>query len=228
METKTIEEIKTELGSLGAKYALTKRHRHPSVSSNMINKKGAKEIFDLNKTSEQIKEGISFLLKTISSEHKVLFVASRKELEIILKETAESINMPYVISRWIGGTLTNAAKIKTRIEHLQKLKKEKENSSWEDKYTKKECVLFDRELNKLEVRFGGLLSLTEVPRALFEIKQKKEYIAVNEANAMNIPVVSIGNSDTDILKIKYPIITNCNSIKTIKYILEMLKSNKKT
>ena len=227
METKSIEEIKLELDTIGAKYALTKRHRHPSVAKNMVNKKGEKEIFDLDKTSKQIKEAVDFLLKTISSDQKVLFVTSRKELETILKETAESIKMPYVISRWIGGTLTNTSKIKTRIEHLQKLKKEKQDLSWEDKYTKKECVMFERELNKLEMRFGGLLSLTEIPRALFVIDPKKEYITVNEANSMNIPVVAIGNSDTDVSKIKYPIITNCNSVKTIKYILEMLKTNRK-
>ncbi len=227
MELKTTEEIKGNLDTLGAKYALSRRHRHPSVSKNIVNKKGAKEIFDLDKTSDQIKKAIEFLSKIVDDEHQILFTTTRKESENLLKDTADSISMPFVISRWIGGTLTNPSNIKKRVEHYQKLKKEKSDSSWEEKYTKKECVLFQRELNKLEARFGGLEKMTEIPRALFVIDPQKEKIAVNEANIMNIPVVAVGNSDTDLSKITYPIMANCNSTKTVKYILDMISKTKK-
>ncbi len=227
MELKTSEEIKTKLDTLGAKYALSRRHRHPSVAKNIVNKKGSKEIFDLEKTSDQIKKAVEFLSKIISDGHQVLFTTSRKESESALKEVADSISMPFVISRWIGGTLTNPSNIKKRVEQFQKLKKEKSDSSWEEKYTKKECVLFERELNKLAIRFGGLEKMIEMPRALFVIDPQKEKIAVREANIMNIPVVAIGNSDTDLSKIAYPIMTNCNSTKTINYILEMISKTKK-
>ena len=220
MSTVDKTEIKENLGTMGAQYALIRRRRHPSVTKYIIDRKNGKEIFDLDRTSAKFVETLAFINKLGTEGSKILFVTSRKESEDLLKSCAKNIQMPYVVGRWIGGTLSNIERIRKRVDRMIGLSSEKDLESWDDRYTKKECILLNRELMKLKNRFGGLADMVGKPSALLVIDSKKEAIAVAEANRCNIPVISIGSSDTDLNLVSYPIIVNCNSRTTIEYALE--------
>ena len=124
--------------------------------------------------------------------------------------------MPFVDGRWIGGTLTNFAQIRKRVEKLEKLTSEKEKGELA-KYTKKERLLIDREIANLERFFSGIVSMKELPKALFVVDPKKEKTAVKEALDMNIPVVALAGSDCNIRELTYPIVGNDSSQTSIQF-----------
>jgi len=130
--------------------------------------------------------------------------------------------MPFVTGRWIGGTLTNFDQIKKRIARLEELTSEEEKGELAKKYTKKEQVMLGREKESLEEMFGGLVSMKELPAALFIVDTKREHIAAEEAKKKGIPVIALMNSDCDLKSAKYPILANDASIKSITFFVEML------
>jgi small subunit ribosomal protein S2 len=138
---------------------------------------------------------------------------------------------PYVAGRWIGGALTNYSQIKTRMAKLLELKEKKVKGELA-KYTKKERLIIDREINDLEEMFGGLLPMKDMPGALFVIDSNKEKTAVSEAIKMKIPVVAILGSDCDLRGVTYPIPANDSSTASIKYFVsefaKIIKEAKKT
>jgi small subunit ribosomal protein S2 len=121
----------------------------------------------------------------------------------------------------LGGTLTNFPEIKKRIARLEDLTTQREKGELA-KYTKKERLLIDREIIKLEHSFGGISSMRFAPKALFVIDPKREHIAVAEAKKLNIPVVALASSDCDIRGIDYPILGNDASQKSIEYFVNQI------
>lgn len=214
----------------GAHYGFVKSRRHPSVKSFIFGVKNRIEIFDLEKTEEQLNKAIEYV-KSIAEQGKtILFVSSKSESKEILKKHAESINVPYVAGRWIGGTFTNFVEIKRRIEKLLTLRTQKEKGELK-KYTKKEQLLIDREMAKLTTMFDGLTSMNGLPSAIFVIDSKKEHIAVAEAREKGIPVVALCGADCDISLITHPIVCNDSATTSIEYFVSKIahaySSNKK-
>jgi len=134
-------------------------------------------------------------------------------------ELAKKIKMPYVTERWLGGTLTNFKQIKSRIDYLNDLKKKRDAGEL-DKYTKKEKLQIERQIEKMETYFGGLAeNLKVLPSAILVVDSKHEKISVSEANQMKIPVVALLNSDCDPTGVKYPVPGNDNSLASVSYFL---------
>ena len=129
--------------------------------------------------------------------------------------------LPYVAGRWIGGTLTNFKNIRKRIDLLLKLMQQRESGELE-KYTKKERLLIDREIENLLARFGGLVTMTDLPAALFVVDSRHEDTAVKEANQMKIPVVGLSSSDCDFSRVQFPIPANDTSIRSVRLVCEAL------
>ena len=127
-----------------------------------------------------------------------------------------------MLNRWIGGTLSNFVNIKGRINKMLAMQKEKEEGAW-TRYTKKEKVLLNRELAKLENRFTGIATLTELPQALFVLDTRKESIAVKEANNADIPVIGFSTANADVHCIQHPIIANIHSREAVTYILSLVE-----
>ena len=136
-------------------------------------------------------------------------------------KAGRELEMPYVAGRWIGGTLSNFSEIKKRIIRLEDLTLQKEKGEL-SKYTKKERLLFDREIEKLSIYFGGLSRLKALPKFLVIIDPKKEYIAVAEARKIGIPVVALAGSDTNLYELNYAIPGNDSSRQSIAFILKEL------
>jgi len=155
-------------------------------------------------------------IKNLAMKNKVvLFVGTKPEARNTIKEGALSLDMPYVDTRWIGGTLSNFIEIKKRIIELEKYNKDIADGGLE-KYTKKERVVMAKKMDKLTRYYGGLLCLKKIPDALFIIDSKAEHIATTEAKKSGIPIVALVNSDSNIKDIDYPIVANDSGMSSIK------------
>jgi len=130
--------------------------------------------------------------------------------------------MPYVTTRWIGGTLTNWSEISKRVAKLERMTAERERGDF-SKYTKKEQLKMDREINKLEKYYSGLLGMKEMPKALIVVDPKEEDVAVQEAMHKNIPVIAIASSDCDVTGITHVLPGNDSSRASIELLITALK-----
>ena len=219
----TTTEQKTMIERLyeaGAHFGFSRSRRHPSVSQYLFGTKNGTDIFDLEKTEELLKEATSFISSLGKEGKQVLFVGTKEEAATLVRQSADSLSMPYVVHRWIGGTITNFAEIKKRIARLLELKEQKESGELERKYTKKERLMISREIEKLELNFGGLTSLEKLPAALVVVDPRHESIAVLEARAHNIPVVAVMSSDCDASLVTHPIVVNDAHQKSVALILK--------
>lgn len=200
----------------GAHYGYSKTRRHPSVSKYIYATKNKGDIIDLEKTSTLLEKATEFI-KNLGAKNKiVLFVGTKPEAKVAIKDIAESLNMPYVVERWIGGTLSNFTEIKKRITELENYQKDSIGGGL-DKYTKKERVVMAKKMEKLARYYTGLLGLKKGPDALFIIDAKSEHIATTEAKKSGVKIVSLVNSDSNIKEIDYPIVANDSGIPSIKF-----------
>ncbi|MEN9921373.1 MAG: ribosomal protein small subunit ribosomal protein [Candidatus Parcubacteria bacterium] len=202
--------------SVGAHFGYAKSRRHPSTKSYIAGSKNGYEIIDLEKTADHLEKALAFVSDIAKDRGQVLFVSTKKEFASIIKDAALSIDQPYVIGRWLGGTLTNFEEITKRVKRLESLLEQKAKGLLA-KYTKKERLLIDREIEDLEERFGGITNMKFKPKAVFVIDSKHEDIAVQEALREKISVVGVANSDCDIDTLTYPIIANDSSVKSVKF-----------
>lgn len=210
----------------GAHFAFSRTRRHPSVTPYIFGAKNKVDIFDLEKTEALLEKAKAFMSSLAKEGKSVLLVGGKSEARAAVKAGALSINMPYVDGRWIGGTLTNFVQIRKRVEKMEKLMSEKEKGELA-KYTKKERLLIDREIANLERFFSGIVSMKDLPKALFVIDPKKEKNAVKEAEDMGIPVIALAGSDCDIKKIDHPVIGNDSSRTSVQFFVqEIVKSYK--
>ena len=200
----------------GAHYGYSKTRRHPSVSKYIFATKNKEDIIDLEKTTVLLETASQFIKELGAKGKVVLFVGTKPEAKVAIKDVAESLNMPYVVERWIGGTLSNFTEIKKRISELENYRKDSVDGGL-DKYTKKERVVMAKKMEKLSRYYSGLIGLKKSPDALFVIDAKSEHIAATEARKSNVPVVALVNSDSNIKGIDYPIVANDSGIPSIKF-----------
>jgi len=199
----------------GAHYGLTKARRHPSTRDAIFGTKFRSDIIDLEKTQSYLRAAKEFV-RMLGRERKVLmFVGGKPESHHSILNAAQELEIPYCVGRWIGGTLTNFSEIKKRVNLLQKLRADKESGALA-KYTKFERLQIDREVEKLQSMYAGLVALKEkLPHALFVIDPRREAIAVEEAAAKRIPVIAVANTDCDLAAVAYPIPANDAAPKSI-------------
>lgn len=208
---------------VGAHYGFIKSRRHPTVKPFIFGVKNRVEIFDLEKTSAQLEAAIEFVKKVAASGKQVVFIGSKSEARQAVKEAADRIAQPYVAGRWIGGTFTNFEVIRKRVEKLLDLTAKKEKNEL-TKYTKKERLMIDREIEKLNDLFGGITSMNHLPGAIFIVDPKKEHIAVAEAVHRNIPIVALSGADCDVSNITYPVVANDASIDSVAFIADKISA----
>lgn len=209
------------LFNVGAHFGFVKSRRHPSVKTFIFGAKNKVEIFDLEKTSVELLKALDFIEAKGKEGAAILLVGGKSEAREAVIKAGKDLDMPYVPGRWIGGTLTNFSEIKKRIARLEELTTAREKGEL-GKYTKKERLLFDREIDKLNIFFGGLSNLKGLPKVLVVIDPKKEQIAVKEAQAAKIPVVALAGSDTNLYELDYAIPGNDASRQTIQFVLDKI------
>jgi len=207
-----------EMFKAGVHYGYSRRSRHPKTKPYIFTTKNNVEIFDLEKVDGRIKEAEGFV-KELAKEGKIiLFVGTKPEAKEAVLETAKEINMPFCIERWLGGTFTNFSIIRKRMDYFEGLKETKTTDKWL-KYTKKERSEFDKDIEKMERFFGGLVSLKKKPDAVVIIDAKYEEVAKDEAVKSSVPVIALLNSDNNPTGIDYPVVGNDATRSSIKYFL---------
>jgi small subunit ribosomal protein S2 len=207
-----------ELYNAGVHFGYARARRHPSAAPFLFGTKDRSDIFDLEETKKRLDAANAFLSSISGSGKAILFVGGKPEARALVESAALQTGQPFVAGRWIGGTLTNFKNIRKRIERLLQLEKERESGEL-DKYTKRERLMIDREIEELRNRFGGLVSMSEIPAAMFVVDSRHEHTAVQEANQLGIPVVALSSSDCDFSKARFPIPGSDTSVRSIGYVI---------
>lgn len=215
------KDIIENMFKVGAHFAYSKSRRHPSISPFIFGVKNKVEIFDLEKTSDLLASAKEFIKKIAKEGKQILLVGGKSEARNAIRTAGQLLAMPYVDGRWIGGALTNFTEIRKRVEKYERLVSEREKGEL-SKYTKKERLLIDRQIEKLEKLFFGLINMKEMPKAIIIVDPKKEKNAIAEANEKGIPVVALLGSDCNISDAKYPIVGNDSSKTSIEFFIKEL------
>ena len=220
MDTKQVqnEGLITNMFAVGAHFGYSRSRRHPSVKPFIFGTKNGVEILDLEKTSVELETAKDFIKSLAKGGKQVLFVGTKNEAKKAIEDGALSIDMPFVAERWVGGVLTNFPEIKKRVALLEDLRAKRENGELA-MYTKKERLLIDKDIERLERNFSGIVSMKELPVALFIIDPKKESIAMKEAAFLGIPVVALANSDCNLKEVNFPIPGNDSSLSSITFFI---------
>lgn len=218
--TQQIDNIQ-EMFEAGVHYGTLRASRNPSVKKYIYGTKANVDIIDVEKTADQIEKAKAFIADLKANNKTILFATSKSEVIDILTNAATRNNSPYIAGRWVGGLFTNFEIIRKRINRMIELTDMKAKGELK-KYTKKEQSLMDKEVERLEKLFIGVKDLVSLPAALLVIDPKKEFIAVDEANTLGIPVIAIANTDCKISNIQYPVLANDSSRSSVDYILHQL------
>lgn len=203
----------------GVQYGYSKTRRSPSVSKFIYTTKNRTDIIDLEKTATMLDSALEFVKELGSKGKTILFIGTKPEAQMAVKSAAEKLDMPYMVERFIGGTISNFSEIKKRIAELETYTKDLARGDLE-KYTKKERLMLSKKMEKLSKYYGGVINLKKTPDAIVVVDAKKEHIAVSEAKLMGIPVVALCNTDTNIKNVNYPIVGNDAGIPAIKFYTE--------
>lgn len=222
------ETITDPVGSIeamfrvGAHFGYSRARRHASVKPYLYGSKNGVDIIDLEATAKMLERAREFLMELGKNGKTVLLVGTKPEIRDIVESVAKEMDAPFVTQRWIGGTLTNWTEMKKRIARLKSLT-EKFMKGELEKYTKKERLLFERELESLKEDFGGIASLEGIPGALLVIDPLRESIAVEEARKMKVPTVALMNSDCDADAVTYGVLANDAALESVKYFLGVFR-----
>lgn len=195
---------------------------NPKMKSYIFDKRNGIHIIDLTQTVELIDEAAEFLRGVVAGGQKILFVATKKQAQEVVKAAAESCNQFYMTERWLGGTLTNNQTIRRSVRRMQQIQTMARNNNGVLSAHKQEASALARELAKLETNLTGVADMDRMPGALFIVDVCREANAVKEAKRLGIPVVAIVDSNADPDPIDYVIPGNDDSVRGIQLIVEKL------
>ena len=213
-----MEEITMkQLLESGVHFGHQTKRWNPKMKPYIYTTRSNLNIIDLQKTVKLLSVACEFVKKVASEGGKILFVGTKKQASESIKEEAIRCGMYYVDARWLGGMLTNFKTIRTRVDRLAELNKMKEEGTFE-LLPKKEASKLNLEIEKLEKFIGGIKKMDKLPQALFIVDPKKERIAVLEARKLNIPIVSIVDTNCDPDEIDYVIPGNDDAIRAVRLV----------
>lgn len=195
------------------------RKWHPKMAQFIFSAKDGVHIIDLEKTVDKLGQACKFAKDIASNGGTILFVGTKRQAQEIIKTEAQRTDMPYICERWIGGLITNFSEIYKNIEKLANLETKRTAGEFEE-FTKKERLLIDREIAKLDRLYGGLRSLDKIPDAIFVVDVKKEETACREGQRREVPVVAICDTNANLDLVDYPIPGNDDAVKSIKILTQ--------
>ncbi|MBQ9403038.1 30S ribosomal protein S2 [Candidatus Saccharibacteria bacterium] len=223
-------DMKTLLEA-GAHFGHKTSRWHPKMAPYIHSRKNGAHIINLEKTVEGLEVALPKITEIVKSGKKVLFVGTKKQVKDITKSAAESVNMPYVTVRWVGGTLTNVETVNRQIKKVKDLERRMESGELENRYSKLEVQRFQEEIDMLNERYGGIKDMTEQPSAIIVTDALEDKNAIKEANTLGIPVFAITDTNVDPTNINYVIPANDDSVKAtsliLDYFVEAIKAGKK-
>jgi small subunit ribosomal protein S2 len=213
-----------ELLKSGAHFGHKASRWNPKMKPFIFTVRNSIHIIDLEKTRSSLQKAASFAEELSKKGATILFVSTKRQLRSIVRKQAEDCGMPFIDLRWLGGTFTNFKTIQRTIRKLEKLQQRKDSSDFELKYTKKERLLIEREIEKLTKLFDGLKNMKRIPQAVFIADVHHDAIALTEARKMKVPVIAIVDTNTDPSLVDYPIPANDDSTAAVELITTVLAS----
>ena len=219
-----------ELLEAGAHFGHKTSRWHPKMAQYIHSKRQDTHIINLEKTVAGLEEALALTKKIAKDGKKILFVGTKKQLKAIVKEAAESVDMPYVTERWVGGTLTNVETVNRQIKKVKDLERRMKTGELEARYSKLEVQRFQEEIAVLNTRYGGIKDMTDQPAAIIVTDACEDKNAIKEAKTLHIPVIAICDTNVDPTDINIVIPANDDSTKAEKlildYFIEAIKSAK--
>ncbi len=211
-----------ELLAAGAHFGHQTKRWNPKMEEYLYGAQEGVHIFDLIKTKAAIEEALEFLKTAVKEGKTVLFLGTKKQIKDRIAALGVATGFPYVNERWLGGTVSNFEQMKKSLKKLEDMKSGMASGEFA-KHTKKERLLIDREITRLERFFGGLKGLTKVPEILFVIDTKKEIAAVREAARRDLTIVGIVDSNSDPDMVDYAIPMNDDASRSLEYVLGLVE-----
>jgi small subunit ribosomal protein S2 len=199
----------------GVHFGHRARKWNPKMKPYIFTERNGIHIIDLQQTIVFIDEIYGLVRDVVADGGSLLFVGTKRQAQETIAAEALRCGMPYVNQRWLGGTLTNWRTVRGRLDTMKRLERQREEGAF-DQLTKKERLLLDRKMEKLELRFGGMRNMTRLPELLYVVDVRREETAVKEANTLKIPVIALVDTNCDPDPIDYVIPANDDAIRAIK------------
>ena len=204
-----------DLLKAGVHFGHQTRYWNPKMAPFIFGARNKIHIINLDQTLPALRNAISMVQSLAQKRNKILFVGTKRAASQIISEAADRCGMPYVAHRWLGGMLTNYKTLRQSIRRLRELETQREDGTFEQ-LTKKEALMRQREISKLERSIGGIKDMGGLPDALFVVDVEHERIAVNEANKLGIPVIGIVDTNSSPAGIDHIIPGNDDAIRAIE------------
>ena len=204
-----------QLLEAGVHFGHQTRRWNPKMKRFILTERNSIYIIDLQKTVNDINRTYDFVKETVAHGGNILFVGTKKQAQVAIREQAERVGMPYVTERWLGGMLTNFQTVAGRIQRLRELEQIDFDDVAGSGRTKKELLMMRREKEKLDRTLGGIRDMGRTPSAVWIVDTNKEHLAVAEAHKLNIPVVAILDTNCDPDEVDFPIPGNDDAIGSV-------------
>ena len=210
-----------QLLEAGVHFGHQTRRWNPKMRPFIFAERNGIHIIDLAQTAQRLEAALDYVRETVARGEAVLFVGTKKQAQEPVAQEAARAGMPWVNKRWLGGMLTNFVTIKKRIGLLEQLEARQQAGEF-DRLPKKEAAKLTEELNKLNATLGGIRKMKRLPGAVFIVDPHRERIAVTEANKLEIPVVSTGDTNVDPDELDYIIPANDDAIRAIRLLCSLV------
>lgn len=200
----------------GAHFGHQTHRWNPKMKPYIFGARNGIHIVDLDQTFTALKKAYDAVIEIVASGQQVLFVGTKRQAQQIVIDAATKAQMPYVVFRWLGGTLTNFHTIRSSMERLERLEATVASDDQSKKSTKKELLEMQKEILRLRKNLAGIASMKRLPGMVFVIDPKTEHLAVAEAKREGIPLVGIIDTNCNPDNINFPIPGNDDAIKAIE------------
>jgi len=191
---------------------------NPAMKPYIFTERNGIHIIDLQKTVKALDHGYNLVRDTVAEGGTVLFVGTKRQAQDTIRDESERIEMPYVTTRWLGGMLTNWSTIRQRINELDRLERMRDSGEF-TRITKKEALILQRKMDRLEYLLGGIRKMNAVPDLVFVVDVYREATAIHEANLLQIPVLAMVDTNCDPRNIDFIIPSNDDAIRAIKLLV---------
>jgi len=191
---------------------------HPAMKPYIFTERNSIHIIDLQKTVKALEQAYALVRDTVAEGGTVLFVGTKRQAQETIQYEAMRCAMPYVITRWLGGMLTNWRTMRQRVTELERLERMRDKGEFE-RITKKEALIITREIERLEMLLGGIRGIANLPNLLFVVDVRREETSIHEANLLKIPVIALVDTNCDPRNVDYVIPSNDDAIRAIKLLV---------